>query len=59
MMQNPKVQTKAQTELDAVLGNERLPSLSDRTHLPYIDCVLKEVLRFSPVAPLGPFSVID
>ncbi|KAJ3913181.1 cytochrome P450, partial [Lentinula edodes] len=49
----PEVQDKAQQELDAVVGSGRLPDFSDRGSLPYIDAIVKEVLRWSPVAPLG------
>ncbi|KAJ4484986.1 cytochrome P450 [Lentinula edodes] len=49
----PEVQDKAQQELDAVVGPGRLPDFSDRGSLPYIDAIVKEVLRWSPVAPLG------
>jgi cytochrome P450 len=54
MVLHPDVQRKAQKELDIVLGPEgRLPKLIDRASLPYIECILQEVLRWRPVAPLG------
>lgn len=40
-------------ELDAVVGNNRLPTFSDRPNLPYIDALIKEVLRWKPVLPIG------
>ncbi|KAJ5606342.1 hypothetical protein N7510_009123 [Penicillium lagena] len=49
----PEVQRKAQDELDRVLGAGRLPKVADRASLPYIDAVVKEVLRWHPVAPMG------
>ncbi|KAI9571605.1 cytochrome P450 [Boletus coccyginus] len=49
----PEVQAKAQAELDAVVGSERLPSFSDRDSLPYINAVWKEVLRWHSVTPLA------
>lgn len=49
----PEVQKTAQAELDAVIGSDRLPSFSDRPQLPYLEAVLKEVLRWNPVAPMG------
>ncbi|KAJ3769540.1 cytochrome P450 [Lentinula raphanica] len=49
----PEVQEKARQELDRVVGLERLPDFSDRGTLPYIDAIVKEVLRWNPVAPLG------
>lgn len=53
MALHPEVQIKAQAELDAVIGPKRLPDYNDRASLPYINATVKEVLRWSPVAPLG------
>jgi len=47
----PDVQRKAQAEIDSVIGHERLPNFSDRPHLPYINCIVKEVMRWFLVAP--------
>ncbi|KAG8768621.1 cytochrome c oxidase subunit 2 [Ceratobasidium sp. 428] len=49
----PEVQVKAQAEVDRVIGKDRLPEMSDRASLPYVECVLKEVLRWQSVVPLG------
>ncbi|TFK56140.1 cytochrome P450 [Heliocybe sulcata] len=49
----PEVQRKAQAEIDAVVGNDRLPNHQDRQHLPYVEALVKEVLRWNPVTPLG------
>ncbi|KAF5374224.1 hypothetical protein D9758_004661 [Tetrapyrgos nigripes] len=49
----PSVMKKAQAEIDAVVGRDRLPTFEDRDHLPYIQAIVKEVLRWRPVAPLG------
>jgi cytochrome P450 len=49
----PEVQRKAQAEVDGVIGNERLPELPDEDALPYLQAVLKEVLRWHPVLPLS------
>ncbi|KAF8549581.1 cytochrome P450 [Imleria badia] len=57
MALNPEVQAKAQTQIDAVVGNDRLPTVADRPMLPFIDAILRETLRYSPVAPLSiPYS---
>ena len=48
---------KAQTEIDEVVGDDRLPTLEDRPHLPYIDCILKEALRYGS-RPLTPASAV-
>ncbi|EGO23878.1 hypothetical protein SERLADRAFT_349822 [Serpula lacrymans var. lacrymans S7.9] len=53
MLQNPDVQRKAQLEIDAVVGQGRLPDFSDRTSLPYVEAVFRETLRWHPVVPLG------
>ncbi|KAJ3874144.1 cytochrome P450, partial [Lentinula edodes] len=47
------VQKKAQEELDRVVGRDRLPNLSDRPNLPYIEAILKEVLHWHLVTPCG------
>jgi cytochrome P450 len=52
---NPDVQMRAQRELDAVTGRERLPTLEDRPRLPFIEAMCKEVLRWQPIAPLGAY----
>ena len=49
MALHPEVQKKAQEEIDAVVGTERLPTFDDRSNLPYIDCIMKEVHRFVKV----------
>ena len=48
MTRHPEVAKKAQTEIDEVIGSDQLPSLQDRADLPYIDCILKEVMRCVP-----------
>ncbi|KAH8696732.1 putative cytochrome P450 oxidoreductase OrdA-like protein [Talaromyces proteolyticus] len=53
MTKFPEVQRKAQEELDRVVGTTRLPLIGDRANLPYIDAIVKEILRWHPVAPMG------
>ncbi|KAF8748675.1 cytochrome P450 [Rhizoctonia solani] len=53
MTLNPRIQAKAQAEVDRVLGQDRLPEMDDRESLPYVECVLKEVERWQPVTPIG------
>ena len=53
MALNPHVVRKAQTELDKVVGDERLPDFSDRENLPYISAIVKEVLRWGCPGPIG------
>jgi hypothetical protein len=45
MVLHPDVFAKAQTEIDRVVGSDRLPDFQDRNSLPYVECVVKEVYR--------------
>ena len=53
MAKYPEAQRKAQAELDAVIGPDKLPGLSDRPSLPYVNALVKEILRWQSVTPLG------
>ncbi|KAJ3558862.1 hypothetical protein NM688_g675 [Phlebia brevispora] len=53
MVLHPYVLHRAQKEIDAVVGRDRLPSFSDKEQLPYIDAIIKELLRWRPVGPLS------
>lgn len=48
----PELQTKAQEELDRVLG-DRLPDFADQASLPYLEAIIREAYRRFPVVPLG------
>jgi cytochrome P450 len=48
----PKVQKKAQAQLDSILKG-RLPEFDDRPSLPYISAIVKETMRWQLVLPLG------
>ncbi|VFQ68844.1 unnamed protein product [Cuscuta campestris] len=52
LVKNPRVQQKAQEELDRVLGHDRIMTESDFSNLPYLQCVAKEALRLHPPTPL-------
>ncbi|KAJ7083084.1 cytochrome P450 [Mycena belliarum] len=53
MILNPGVQKAAHTEMDNIIGRGRMPTLNDYDQLPYIRAIVKEVLRWRPVLPLG------
>lgn len=53
MVLYPDVLRRAQTEIDAVVGTERLPTFTDRPNLPYVNAILKESLRWNVVTPTG------
>ncbi|KZT24101.1 cytochrome P450 [Neolentinus lepideus HHB14362 ss-1] len=62
----PEIQKRAQEELDAVIGRKpgencicRLPSPGDRGKLPYVEALIKEILRWGNTAPVGlPHSLV-
>jgi len=49
----PDIQSKAQEEIDRVVGNDRLPVLADRDSLPYLSALQSEIHRWGPVGPTG------
>jgi cytochrome P450 len=51
MAMYPDVQKKAQAEIDAVIGHDRLPDLDDIDSLPFINALVKETLRWQPTIP--------
>ncbi|KAF4472748.1 cytochrome P450 [Fusarium albosuccineum] len=53
MVLHPEIQEKARSQLDSVIGPDRLPNFSDRASLPYIEHIVQEIYRWSPLAPLG------
>ncbi|KAF2194489.1 cytochrome P450 [Zopfia rhizophila CBS 207.26] len=53
LTKNSAIQRKAQIEMDAICGTSRSPSWSDFGKLPYINCIIKESMRWRPVSPLS------
>ncbi|KAF5365846.1 hypothetical protein D9757_012801 [Collybiopsis confluens] len=53
MIAYPDTQRRAQAELDAIVGRTRIPTFADWDHLPYIGAMIKEILRWHPVDPIG------
>ncbi|KAF5197323.1 Cytochrome p450 [Thalictrum thalictroides] len=52
LVRNPRVQMKAQEELDRVIGIDRVMTEADISNLHYLQCVAKEALRLHPPTPL-------
>jgi len=44
---------RAQAEIDAVVGTDRLPEFDDRPSLQYVDAITREVFRWKPFSPSG------
>ncbi|KAF9463392.1 cytochrome P450 [Collybia nuda] len=53
MVLHPEVMQKAQAEIDGIVGRDRIPTFRDFDKLPYIQAMVKEVLRWRTIAPLG------
>jgi len=45
-------------EIDAVVGNNRLPDFNDRNTLSYTNAIVKEAMRWQPVTPLGTLTLL-
>jgi len=59
MVLYPDVQKRAHAEIDSVIGKYRLPAFEDRASLPYVGAIIREVLRWEPIVPLGDFLYYD
>lgn len=53
MALHPDIQVEAQKEIDNVLKGKRLPRVEDADSLPFVQNIVREVLRWNPVAPMG------
>jgi len=53
MTLHPEIFSEVQAEIDTVVGRDRLPELSDREKLPFLERVIKEVYRWNPPAPIA------
>ncbi|WCJ35507.1 Cytochrome P450 81Q32 [Euphorbia peplus] len=52
LLNHPKVLQKARTEVDKVVGKDRLVDESDCSRLTYLNSIINETLRLYPVTPL-------
>ncbi|KXS93762.1 hypothetical protein AC578_4729 [Pseudocercospora eumusae] len=53
MTKYPEIQSKARAEIDSVVGQGRMPELSDRESLPYTEALIKEIIRWHIAVPEG------
>lgn len=59
MALNPDIQARVHKDIDAVLGDAQLPTLSDKSQLSYVEAVLLEVQRMYTITPItGPRRVM-
>src|SRR5690348_3513510 len=55
MARHPHIQEKLAEEIQRVVGNSRLPSLTDRPEMPYTEAVIHEVMRKVTLVPISVF----
>ena len=53
MANHPEIQARAHEELDRVVGRDALPTVEDRTRLPFVFACLAESMRYRTIGPLG------
>ncbi|KAF9483153.1 cytochrome P450 [Pholiota conissans] len=53
MVLYPEVQKRIQAEIDSAVGPGRLPTMADSDQLPYLNAVLRELIRWQPISPIA------
>ncbi|KAJ0413479.1 cytochrome P450 [Aspergillus carlsbadensis] len=53
LARNPTIQERARQEIDPICGTDRSPTWTDFDTMPYVNCIVKEGMRFRPVISTG------
>jgi hypothetical protein len=59
MCRHPEIQRNAQREVDALTSEDNIPRMEDALKLPFVKCIMQELFRFAPPAPLLVHSPIE
>ncbi|KAE8134440.1 cytochrome P450 [Aspergillus pseudotamarii] len=52
-LEHPHSIQRAQSEMDAVVGHDKLPSFTDQDQLPYLNAFILEIARHRTMVPVG------
>lgn len=52
LLKKPEIFKRATEELDRVIGQNRWVTENDIPSLPYVEAIVKEIMRLHPVAPM-------
>lgn len=50
---NPAVQRRLQKDIDEIVPRDKLPSIDDRSKLPYLEATISEAMRIKTLSPLS------
>ncbi|XP_033742980.1 cytochrome P450 2J6-like [Pecten maximus] len=53
LIHNKPIQDKLRQEIETVVGSSRVPSISDKSSMPYYEAFITEVFRMGNIAPLS------
>ncbi|KAF3331288.1 cytochrome P450 93A2-like protein [Carex littledalei] len=53
LINHPKIMQKLREEIDRIVGKDRVVGEADVPNLPYLNAVVKEIMRIHPAAPIA------
>ena len=52
LLSHKEVQKNLQKEIDEIIGQSRVPTLKDRSQMPYMEAFILENLRYASIFPI-------